>query len=265
MGPPIITKDEVALARSLLYKTLGCALRYPCPEGLHPGLFSEEPLVGIGELLARPAGLSELIDELRDLLEHSTPGELESAYIDLFGHSVRGTCPPYESEYGEARGTMQLPHLLSDLGAFYRAFGLEISNRSHERVDHVSAQCEFMHFLAYKEAHALESGDTQLGEVTMDAEATFLHAHLGRWGMAFFRRLEHASGGGPYEALARLGAAYLGADCELLGVRPGSEKLRLLVRSETRDDVFDCGVPSECPGVLDSRGDWDRSDRAPAT
>ncbi len=264
MGSTAITKDELALARSLLYQTLGSALRYPSLQGLRRDLLSREPLIGLGELLARPPGLADLIEELFARLERTTPRELESAYIDLFGHSVRGTCPPYESEYGEARGTLQLPHLLSDLGAFYRAFGLEISSRSHERVDHVSAQCEFMQFLTYKEAHALERGEAELVDVTVGAEATFLRAHLGRWGLAFFRRLEHASGG-VYEALARIGAAFLRADCERLGVRPGSDKLQLIVSDETRDDVFDCGVPTECPGSLGPGGGWSRSDDAPAT
>lgn len=263
------TSDTVAgersLARSLLYQVLAAAFRYPSREGLHPALLSEETLHGLSEVLVRPADLDVLLEEAREGLRASTPEELEAAYVGLFGHTVRGACPPYESEYGESRGSIHVPHDLSDVGAFYRAFGLQVSSQRRERVDHIAAECEFLQFLTYKQAHAQESGLDDLAAVTVKAQTTFLRAHLGRWAPAFFRRVAHADRGGVYEGLARLGNAFVRADCSELGIEPGSERLRLIVRTETRDDVFDCGVPVECPGAGDRPGPSDPPSGCDAT
>src|SRR3989304_5935155 len=62
-------------------------------------------------------------------------------------------CPPYETEYGRRHGVGQAQGL-ADIAAFYNAFGLTTS-AGGERVDHVSAELEFLAVLAPKEALAL--------------------------------------------------------------------------------------------------------------
>ena len=84
--------------------------------------------------------------------------------------------------------------------------------------------------------------------VTVRGQALFMRDHLGRWGPAFLRRVAQADRGGVYEALAGLGLAFLQAECALLGVPAGSDKLNLIRHTETRDDRFDCGRPTDCPG-----------------
>jgi len=241
-----------ALARSLIYGRLAAAFRYPSAEGLHPALFSGESFACAAEVLDAPADIGALLERVRDRLEAATPDEIEARYVELFGHTVRGACPPYETEYGETRGATHVPHDLSRLATFYGAFGLRASQQSHERVDHVASECEFMQFLAYKQAAAEEAGDDRLVEATEKAEHVFLSAHLGRWALAFYRRVADCDPGGVYEAIARLGVAFVKADCERVGADAGSDRLRLITRSETRDDVFDCGTPDECPGARGS-------------
>lgn len=236
---------ESAYLRSALYGLLSRALRYPRPED------PQVPALAEAALRAGEAGgdLADAVARLRTAWAAAPPGEAEAEYVRLFSHTVRGDCPPYESEYGETRDVVRQPHELSDVGAFYRAVGLALAGACAERPDHVAVECEYMHFMAYKEAHAEERGDAALAAATREIEGRFLKDHLGRWGPAFFRRGLHLAGdAGVYGPLARLGLALLREDCTRLGVEPGSERLRLVVRTETPDDAFTCGVPAGCPG-----------------
>ncbi len=242
--------SEQALARSLVYQVLARVLRYPSREGDDIGL--PDPDEGVREALDAlfdDAGeCADLLAELRRRFSSTERSQLEESYVELFSHTVRGTCPPYELEYGETRGTFLSPHELSDISAFYRAFGLQISSARHERVDHIAVECEFMHFLAFKQAYAEEDGLTDLAATTRQAQMGILRDHLARWAPAFFRRVIHADREGIYGAVSRFGLAFIKADCARLGVVPGSEKLRLVVSTETCDDVFECGFPTDCPG-----------------
>ncbi|MBI2947112.1 MAG: molecular chaperone TorD family protein [Verrucomicrobia bacterium] len=74
-------------------------------------------------------------------------------YIAIFGHAARGSCPLNEIEYGDLKADpLFQPHRLADLAAYYRAFGLEITEDATERPDHICVELEFMSMLAAKEA-----------------------------------------------------------------------------------------------------------------
>ena len=95
-----------------------CRLQAQPPRGPH--------LAVLG--LAEPA--------LRDMPPVS---ELASGYVRLFGHSLRGRVCPYEIEYGKREPILQA-QALSDVGGFYRAFGLVPSGKHGERWDHVAIE-----------------------------------------------------------------------------------------------------------------------------
>lgn len=170
-------------------------------------------------------------------------GDLEDFFRRLFGHTARGTVPPYETEYGE--DSLFLPaQEMSDLAAFYRAFGLTLNAAAHERLDHIACQCEFMLVLARKEAYALERDDAAMLEATRGAVRLFLRDHLGRWAPAFGRKLAREDGNGFYGALGDLCHAVVVAECARLGVAAGPELLRL--RSPLPDDTpMACGPATE--------------------
>ncbi len=87
--------------------------------------------------------------------------DIEDSFQRLFGHTARGAVSPYETEYGE--DSLFLPaQEMSDLAAFYRAFGLTVNAAAHERLDHMACQCEFLMILARKEAYFLERDDAAL-------------------------------------------------------------------------------------------------------
>ena len=241
--------DEVdlALCRSILYEALALGFRPPTAETM--------------ERLVSPNAVNALADAVAVLdsawntdlatLARRFPGSpvlpsleaLQASHRQLFGHTARGGVPPYETEYGED-SLFQPPQEMSDLAGFYRAFGLALRPSEHERIDHISCQCEFMLFLARKEAYALVQNDASMLEQTRRATRLFLRHHLGRWAPAFGRRLARRDPGGLYGKLAELLVAFVTQECAQVGVPAGPELLRL--RSTSLGDVpMACGPADE--------------------
>src|SRR3972149_5103026 len=141
--------DEVdlALCRSALYEALALGFRPPTEETA-ARLASAEGAAALGDAAgvldaARSTGLA-------DPVPRPPP-------------PPAGTRPPDETEYGE--DSVFLPaQEMSDLAGFFRAFGLRLDPAGHERIDHISCECEFLLFLARKEAFAGESADGAMGD-----------------------------------------------------------------------------------------------------
>lgn len=169
-----------------------------------------------------------------------TPDAIAARHATLFGHTVRGQVPPYETEYG-ADTLFQQPMELADLSGFLAAFGLVVAPDAHERVDHVRCECELMSFLACKEAVAASAdGDAVTLDETRRAQRLFLRDHLGRFAPAFAARLAAADPGGFYGALGRVLTALVQADCRRLDIEAGADDLWL--RAPAADDE----VPMAC-------------------
>ena len=165
-------------------------------------------------------------------------GDLAAAHRRLFGHTARGEAPPYETEYGAA-APVQQPYELADVTGFLRAFGLGVDPARHERVDHVSCECEFLAFLALKEIWAHDRGENATLVETRRATKLFLRDHLARFAPAFGRRLADMDPAGFYGNLGRLLRCLVRGDCARLGIPCGPDLLRL--RS-----VDEPGVPMAC-------------------
>jgi DMSO reductase family type II enzyme chaperone len=164
----------------------------------------------------------------------------------IFGHTARGAVPPYETEYGE--DSLWAPQReMSDLGGFFRAFGLRLDPQARERPDHIACECEFLLVLARKEARALARGDRAGAEATARAARLFLRDHLGRWAPALGARLARLDPGGFYGALGRFLAAVVTAECARAGLEAGPVFLRL--RSADPD-----GTPAACGPVVTEAG-----------
>jgi TorA maturation chaperone TorD len=166
----------------------------------------------------------------------------------VFGHSVQSTAPPYELEYGEEHSHRQ-PQELGDIAAFYQAFGLRASSASHERVDHIVTECEFMQYVLYKQACALDEGSQERADVCEAAARQFLADHLGCWGPAFCLRLSRAAEQGILGAVTEAALAWLVQDCARVGVPAGSRDLPLRLPKE-RDEVG-CAACAPQPGRAD--------------
>lgn len=166
-----------------------------------------------------------------------------STYMSLFGHTVRGDCPPHEIEYGDLKAdALYQPHRLADIAAFYAAFGLELAPDMADRVDHLAMECEFFSVLCAKEAYALEYSPTNL-DLCRDAQKKFLREHLGRWTPAFARRLARLTDDKFYQAAAELLRQTVQAECARYSLQPGNADLQLHPVGELVDACGSCGIP----------------------
>jgi TorA maturation chaperone TorD len=182
------------------------------------------------------ADLREAVDGL--VAVGPATGDLAAAHRRLFGHTARGEAPPYETEYGAA-APVQQPYELADVTGFLRAFGLGVDPARHERVDHVSCECEFLVFLALKEIWAHDRGENATLVETRRATKLFLRDHLARFAPAFGRRLADMDPAGFYGNLGRLLRCLVRGDCARLGIPCGPDLLRLRAVDEP-------GVPMAC-------------------
>ena len=130
---------------------------------------------------------------------------------------------------------------------FLGAFGLKVEPQTHERVDHIRCECEFMAFLARKEAHATQTeNESMLGE-TRKAQRLFLREHIGRFAPALGERLRREADGF-YHALGQLLRRFVEAECRRFGIEPGADNL-VLRESNDLDVPMMCGNGASClPG-----------------
>lgn len=201
------------LARAAVYSLLSQALAYPISPVVQDLLEEDLPfaLALAGSL---PASVADALEVLAGALEGVTAEALEEAFRDRFTHVHSRDCPLYETDHVD-RAVWRQAADLSDLGGFYRAFGLE---ESGERVDHVSVELEFLHVLAYKRAWALEHGQGEHAEVCRRAEETFLRDHVMRWIPDVAARLQAVGDGSPYAAVGVLMGEVLLAESARTGV-----------------------------------------------
>src|SRR5918994_60084 len=159
-----VSEVDFAYCRATIYSALALAFHPPTDETVARIIEPENSAA-----LSAAAALIDLDGKLNlvraiDVLAAAGRAEastLASSYRALFGHTARGIVAPYETEYGN-EALFQQPQELGDLMGFYRAFGLAVRLDRHERADHISCECEFMSFLAMKEAYALEHWDAAM-------------------------------------------------------------------------------------------------------
>jgi TorA maturation chaperone TorD len=219
--------------RALLWRWLAAAFTYPDAE-TWAWLRSERAQ----ELLVGAASPPRFPGSGRGGDAAPTLALAQSAHLRIFGHTVRGDCPPHEIEYGSLHADkLYQPHLLADIAAFYRAFGLELTPDASERVDHIAMECEFYSVLCAKEEVA---GD-QI-EFCHDVQKKFLREHLARWTPSFSRRVEKLSDDPFYQTAAGLLRDSVLAECVRLGTRAGSDDVQLRPAEELTDPCGACGL-----------------------
>lgn len=165
---------------------------------------------------------------------------IEGEYIRLFLGSA--PCPLHETAYGDGRRMGGRVVELADIAGFYRAFGFTLSETTRDLPDHLSAELEFAAALLLKEAYALAEGLDEERDVTRQAGADFLLAHLGRWTGALREGLVEAGAHSVFLALADFVVAAVASRCEQSGVAP------VLSQGRFEDEGNDDGCIT-CPMV----------------
>ncbi len=233
---------EQSLHRTVIWGTLAAAFRRP-----EDGAFALAAELGpAASALGIDAGA--LIEALGGQDESRRAGvRRRQAYDALFGHTARGPCPSHEAEYGEPKGH-RYAHEIGDVAGFYRAFALEPARSHRERADHIATECEFLAFLALKEACAAQAHGEGQADVCRDASRAFLELHIGRFGRALASRVRRAARSRFYRAAADVLDAALLTDGRLLGATLGAEDVALREDAGTPDDAcVSCGPATGTP------------------
>ncbi|HLG18434.1 MAG TPA: molecular chaperone TorD family protein [Bdellovibrionota bacterium] len=137
---------------------------------------ADADLTGLAEQLADP----ELMQSAKQWgQEVAQQTDKESAFEELFEHLSKyvmaDTFPPYSARYGN-RQLFGEEQIMADVAGFYRAFAVEPNEK--ERVDHIGLELEFLSFLAFKEAVALQQHDPERASVSREARSRFLQEHV---------------------------------------------------------------------------------------
>jgi len=231
------TDADLALCRSAAYVALACGFA-PVDAETHRRVASPEGADALQSVLDH-LGVEATFAPAACTLE-----ELATRHVQTFGHTVRGEVTPYETEFGVA-SLFRQPREMQDLAGFFEAFGLKLPPDRHERIDHVRCECEFMAFLARKEAYCRSNGDAETASLVESAARLFLRDHLGRFAPALGAGMRGADGDGFYGALGDILRRFVEWDCARVGVDPGPEELRLRVAIEG-DVPAACG---DCPSA----------------
>jgi TorA maturation chaperone TorD len=199
------------------------------------------------ELLAEVEGLagaltdfdaSPEITEVLEAVRNVEPDEAAAQYAALFRGKV--LVAPYEGSF-ELDPT-RLGRQMSDVAAFYRAFGAEAHGPGAERPDFVGCELEFLSFLELRLLTAVE-GDEEGVDILERLRDLFLADHAGRWLPTFFGEVRASAAGSLYGALAVYGMSVLGEELDRLGIEPSPLPRR--PGSSLDDDVLVCGVDAE--------------------
>ena len=245
-----VTPIDLAYCRSALYSALAIGFRFPAQDSLNRLLADESKgaLNSAASVLypARQPDLVSLIEAFPSA-GAAALAALSSRHRHLFGHTARGLIPPYETEYGN-EALFQQPQELGDLMGFYHAFGLALKNNLRERPDHISCECEFLMFLALKEAYALEQAERDILAETRKAQKLFLRDHLARFLPTFAAKLQREDPAGFYGTLAELCLRLVSAECARLNISCGPANLGLRPADDSRVPMA-CGSGADCAAM----------------
>jgi putative dimethyl sulfoxide reductase chaperone len=268
---PATIKDspavERALSRSKIYLLISWSLLYPEDEEfldyLRGGEFLEDGRAAIDALeraLGADAGERakvKLIACKRQLalVESLVASEcvnwqlsdLQSEHRRVFSNVITLDCPPYETLFGNDHVFAQ-SHVMGDISGFYKAFGVELSKDIHERLDHLSVEFEFMHFLSYKESYSLCHDGAEKTQIVVDAQKKFVKNHIGRWVPLFCRMLGKKADSGLFKLVSDMTADWMEFEMAFLGVTPQpytETDYRPATFSSPEGQTYECGAQDQ--------------------
>lgn len=253
-GADAVFDPALNMARQALYRFAAVTLLDPRAGSWHAlRAFRSEGLVSLAAALVRelPNASADSLGPGEQPLSALDPDRVlaslptsERAFHNLyeatFGLLVSNACPPYGTEYIDAKFSFQRSNGLADVSGYYRAFGMSVSSEHPERHDHVVLELEFMAFLLGLERQAavddVRSEERRL--VCRSAQKQFFADHVAWWAPAFAKLLAREAGAGFYLAAAEFLGALIAAERALLGVQRAG-------RAEQPQAIE---LPEECDG-----------------
>lgn len=182
--------EQTARARrSQMYRFLAECFRYP-DENFLP-MAKEGGHLETVRVLIREIPFDVPLDEgtlSGQMLKDVSQEDYEAEFVRVFDAGPGGPpCPLYEGKYAADRKVN-----MEDLVRFYNHFGLSVAEaRERELPDHITAELEFMHYLAFKEVLALQRDEDPSPYCL--AEIDFLRRHPAKWLPQLHEKTEKAS------------------------------------------------------------------------
>lgn len=258
---------ERALNRSKIYLLISWSMLYPEDDEfldyLQSGEFVEDgrsaleslhsALDGVGGERAKQK-IAALLKHF-DLIEKWVAsecvnwqlGDLQSEHRRVFSNVITLDCPPYETLFGNDHVFAQ-SHVMGDIAGFYKAFGVELSRDIHERLDHLSVELEFMHFLAYKESYSRCHDGADKTQIVVDAQKKFVKNHIGRWVPLFCRMLARKADSGLFKLMADVTSDWMDFEVAFLSVNPqpySETDYRPATFSAPEGQTYECGAQDQ--------------------
>ncbi|MBX7159598.1 MAG: molecular chaperone TorD family protein [Acidimicrobiia bacterium] len=230
-----------AIARSAVYELCVRTLSYP--SDAHDAAIGRLAQLLDGVWIGSDATTAAIADVLAEVARADRE-DVVAHHNKLFTLIESRDCPPYESAY-ESRDVFRMTDIMSDVAGFYGAHGLVIGGIERERPDHILAECEFMSFLATKEAVAMEAGRDEDAEECRRSAAVFLRDHLGRFAEAFGARTAVCAPSPLHAAAGRLLSSWIPDDMVHLGVEAELLHEPLPPPEQEEDACGSCASP--CP------------------
>ncbi len=212
----LVGEEQISAGvRSQLFSLFSEALAYPdeasC-EWIREGGVADALREGIG--LVAPALLDAGAVDWPALRSPGADDELAIEYTRLFDAGASGPpCPLYGGLYGDAR-----MKTMEECVRFYNHFGLTLSETQRELPDHLLTQLDFLHFLCFREAQALQQrGDPA---AFRRAQRDFIARQPGAWIEKLSARLAEHEGAPFFRALIGALAHLLASESERLAGTP---------------------------------------------
>jgi TorA maturation chaperone TorD len=268
--PPAIKDSpavERALSRSKLYLLISWSMLYSEDDEfldyLQSGEFVQDGRSAIESLMQSLDGIggdrakkklvavSKFFDQIETWVSSECVNwqlaDLQSEHRRVFSNVITLDCPPYETLFGNDHVFGQA-HVMGDIAGFYKAFGVELSRDIHERMDHLSVELEFMHFLAYKESYARCHDGADKTQIVVDAQKKFVKDHIGRWVPLFSRMLVKKADSGFFHLVANFTSEWMDFDAAYLGVNPqpySEADYRPATFNAPEGQTYECGAQDQ--------------------
>ncbi len=181
-----VTASHRAAARAEAYRLLSALF---CDPDV-PSLLAEDVPARLERTL-EAAGSSAVAAAraLSAALANADAEGLRVEHARLFIGPGELPAPPYGSVYLD-EGRRLFGPSTSAAAHSYEEAGLVLDEVQHELPDHVAAELEFLHVLAWREQEALARSALEEADRAHDAAHGFLTQHLGRWAQPFAQRIQ---------------------------------------------------------------------------
>jgi TorA maturation chaperone TorD len=196
---------EFERARRDCYKLLAACFYEPQKK-----LFLDENVFSVlGDLLTRVCPAAALFSEkMATSVMQYNEEELLVEYARLFVGPNELSAPPYGSVYLEEGGKV-MGESTARVMEFYKAEGLSMDEQFQNLPDHITAEMEFMYYLAYHEVEALEKNDREKAVYFLNRQEVFLRKFLDGWIVSFCAKIKEGTENDFYRALADCLAAFI--------------------------------------------------------